>query len=269
MTLVDRTGGVRLRAERVIAEEPLAILVKGPDAAPELVTTTLRTPGEDTALAVGLVVTELAISPRDVVGVSLCPPPSAGEPAYRQATVVLRHPVAVPPQPSVRTSSCGWCGTDDLERRLHQVSASPHGEPIDVDDLLALHELVSEADGLFALTRAAHSAILARQGSPVAVGEDVGRHNALDKAIGHAALAGTLATGSDVILSGRIGTDLVLKAAAIGARSVIALGSPSHRAITTAEDAGIVLVGGLRAEGFRLYAHADRVRLHGAPVPTL
>lgn len=260
---------MRLRAERVIAEEPLAILVKGSDAPPELLTTTLRTPGDDTALAVGLVVTELAVAPSAVVGVSLCPPPSAGEPAYRQATVVLRQPIALPTQPSLRTSSCGWCGADDLDQRLERAASPPRGEPIDVDDVLALHELLSEADGLFALTRASHSAVLARHGAPIAVGEDVGRHNALDKAVGRTALAGTLAPGLDVILSGRVGTDLVVKAAAIEARAVIALGSPSQRAIVTAERAGIVLVGGLRTQGFRLYAHADHVRLGGSPVPSL
>ncbi len=267
VTHVLKDGSTSLRAEHLIAEEPLTVAVATPSSEPSVLTTTLRTPGEDVALAVGLVVTELSAHPEDLVGVSLCPPPRASQAAYRQATVVLRRVTRPLESPALRTSSCGWCGTEELDARL-RVAARPTAT-VELSELFALQEMLEGIDQRFRLTRASHSAVLARRGTLLAWGEDVGRHNALDKAVGRCVLDHIDLDGADVMLSGRVGTDLVVKAASFRARSIVAYGAPSARAAATARHAGIVLAGVARSDELRLYANEGAVLVGGRRLATL
>jgi len=251
-----------------MAEEPLEVLVKAPGTSPALLTTTVRTPGEDTALAAGIVVSEGVASPEAIAGVSLCPPPRSGLEAYRQATVVVRTPVTLPTPTRVRTSSCGWCGTDDLAERLAVAPRPASPTTIELEVLFELCTLLDERAHRFALTHGSHAALIARGATPLTFGEDVGRHNALDKAIGSAVLARTDLTDSIVVLSGRVGFDLLAKAATIGATAIVALGAPSARAVRAAERSGLILAGVARTTELRLYTGEERVSgLRDAPIP--
>jgi len=266
VSIVSPTGDVQLAVSTLLAEEPLAILVKEPGEPPALVTTTLRTPGDDMVLAVGLVVSEGIVAPGAIVGVSLCPQPGPGDVAYRQATVVARGPIRLPTTPSLRTSSCGWCGTEDLADRLAPAPRDGEPEPIELAELYALGAALEAHQAAFRATHASHAALIAQHGEPIAAGEDVGRHNALDKAIGRAVLSERVLTGCTVVLSGRIGIDLLAKAIAIGARAVVAFGAPTERAVRTALAARLVLAGVLRRDEVRLYANDDLVTVEGRPI---
>ena len=268
MLTVD-DGAATERRDRLATEEPMEIRIGGPGQEPVPLAVTMRTPGNDFELAVGLCRSEgLVESVADVESVAYClaaGTAGATEQQYNVVTIRLRRPVLhdLRARRYLASSSCGICGKaalDEVEVRCRPVGSGPRVAASVVPmlpGLLATHQRVfDETGGLHAAAR------FTAHGDLVAVREDVGRHNALDKLIGHALLAGALPLDDQVLLvSGRMSFELVQKAAMAGIPVLCAVSAPSSLAVAAAERFGQTVVGFLRGTRFNVYAHAERIDL--------
>jgi FdhD protein len=261
-----RGAEVRSRDDRLAGEEPMAIRVAGPGQAPIDVAVTMRTPGHEAELAVGFLHAEGLISGADEVeGVETGNPGTLSQPddevlirltrPFDAAQVAERH-FAV-------SSSCGICGKAALDDVHVRAAPIPDGPVIAPEVLWSLPGRLREAQAVFEATGGLHAAgLFEADGTLVAVREDVGRHNALDKLIGSRLLAGELPLhGRIVLVSGRAGFELVQKAAVAGAPILAAVSAPSDLAVEAAEQLGMTLVGFLRGDGFNVYSHPERVAI--------
>ncbi|MBA2317033.1 MAG: formate dehydrogenase accessory sulfurtransferase FdhD [Euzebyales bacterium] len=246
-------GQADRRLDRVAAEGPLQIRVDGTDVA-----VTMRTPGDDVELALGFCLTEGIVEPGEVMGVAACPDAEGDVVEVR-----LRGPRPVTGIRNVyTTSSCGICGTaalDGVRRRLPPVG----DDPVTVDPavLAALPDRLRDAQPVFARTGGLHAAGLATpEGELLAVCEDVGRHNAVDKLVGRLNVAGRLpAAGHVLIVSGRIAFEIVQKALWARVPVLAAVSAPTSLAIELAEQAGMTLAGFVRGGSMNVYSRADRL----------
>ncbi len=250
-----------IRFDSLVAEEPLEIRVGGRSLA-----VTMRTPGNDFELATGFLISEgLIAGGSDVAAISYCPGPEKQE--FNVLDVTLAAGVTPPPllatRPFVTTSSCGLCGKASIDtvrsKSQHDVSGDELRVPVDV--LCALPGRLREAQKVFDRTGGLHAAgLFDAAGRLVCLREDVGRHNAFDKVIGWAAMAGRLPLRAHLILaSGRASFELVQKALMAGLPMLAAVSAPSDLAAELAEEAGMTLVGFLRGDTMNVYAGADRV----------
>jgi FdhD protein len=255
---------VRSRADRLAGEEPMAIRVAGPGQAPADVAITMRTPGHEVELAVGFLHAEGLIGSRDEVeGVELGHPGIVAQPDD-EVLVRLRRPfdaALVAARHFAVSSSCGICGKAALDDIHVRASPIPDGPVVAPEVLWSLPGRLREAQAVFEATGGLHAAgLFEADGTLVAVREDIGRHNALDKLIGGRLLAGELPLhGRIVLVSGRAGFELVQKAAVAGAPILAAVSAPSDLAVEAAERLGMTLVGFLRGDGFNVYTHPERV----------
>jgi FdhD protein len=273
---------VRIRGGRaapvddpVIAEEPLEVRAAGPGQDPVSLMTTLRTPGHEREQAVGWLLAEAFATPEQVVDVRIG---DALELARPEDTVTVSLTVAVDPaagahRHAVATASCGVCGRasiDELAARTPPVTGDRFlTEPLPWDVLARLPEELRFAQSRFRATGGVHATgLFDVDGRLVTVREDVGRHNALDAAIGAHALSGSWPDhGLDdlvCVLSGRIGFELVAKAAVARLPVVAAVGAASDLAVRTAERLGITLVGFVRNGRGTVYTHPGRLVLPSA-----
>ena len=259
-----RGPDVVARADRLAGEEPMAIRVAGPGQAPVDVAVTMRTPGHEAELAVGFLHAEGLISGReDLEGVELGHPGAIARPDD-EVLVRLAHPfdaARVAERHFAVSSSCGICGKaalDDVHIRARPI---PDGPVVTREVLWSLPDRLREAQAVFEVTGGLHAAgLFEADGTLVAVREDIGRHNALDKLIGSRLLAGDLPLhGRIVLVSGRAGFELVQKAAVAGAPMLVAVSAPSDLAVDAAAQSGMTLVGFLRGNGFNVYSRADRI----------
>jgi FdhD protein len=262
----------RERRDELATEEPMEIRVHGPGQEPVPVAVTMRTPGNDFELAVGLCLTDGIIDGQadvDTVAYCLAPDPSrpAGKPEqqYNIVTVRLRRPVAdgVRERRYLATSACGVCGKaalDEVEVRCAPVAGGPC---VPASVVRKLPELLAARQQVFDRTGGLHAAArFTAGGELIEVREDVGRHNALDKLVGHALLDGVLPLGDDVLLvSGRLSFELVQKAAIAGIPVLCAVSAPSSLAVAAAERFGQTVVGFVRGERFNVYSHRERIDL--------
>ena len=247
----------------------MEIRVQGPGREPVPFAVAMRTPGSDFELAVGLCCTEgLVTTADDVETIAYCLATETGErpeQQYNIVTVRLRRPVPddLRERRYLASSSCGICGKaalDEVAVRCAPVGAGPRiaasvvrGLP---GQLAAQQEVFDQTGGLHAAAR------FSAAGELIAVREDVGRHNALDKLIGHALLAGELPLRDEVLLvSGRLSFELVQKAAVAGIAVLCAVSAPSSLAVAAAERFGQTVVGFLRDERFNVYTHPERIDL--------
>jgi FdhD protein len=263
-----RDGVPTERDDLLIGEEPAQISVAGPNQQQIEVAVTMRTPGSDEELAVGFLVSESLIAPSDVVRVTFGDPLHASQPE-NHILVQLRTPfdaTRVPTRTTIATASCGICGKaslDDVVQRLGRVLPLRN---ILHDALLQLPDDLRKSQRLFGETGGLHAAAavhVAEEGSlsVQTVREDVGRHNAVDKLIGEAALRGALPFKSALLLlSGRCSFELVQKAAAAGFSAIACVGAPSSLAVETAERLGICLIGFLRERSFNVYTQQGVVQ---------
>ena len=161
------------------------------------------------------------------------------------------------------SSSCGVCGKTSLEAlRAAAVYPMPErGFVVGETVLCQLPAALLSGQGAFSATGSAHAAALFdASGLLTAVYEDVGRHNALDKLIGHALLTGDLPLHDQgVLLSGRAGFELVQKTRMAASPMLVAIGAPSSLAVDLAWESGMTLAGFLRSTGFNVYACPDRI----------
>ena len=262
--LAWRSGTAEARDDRLAGEEPMAIRACGPGQEPIDVAVTMRTPGHEAELAVGFLRTEgLIEGPEDVVGVDVADPATHAQPDDEVVVRLARplDPGAIGSRNFVATASCGICGKASLDQVQVRCAPIPDGPTVTPETLLALPGRLREGQAVFGATGGLHAAGLFRpDGELVALREDVGRHNALDKLVGSRLLAGELPLHGRVLLvSGRASFELVQKAAVAGIPVLAAVSAPSDLAVEAAERLGITLVGFLRADGFNVYARPDRV----------
>lgn len=245
----DRAGR---RPDEVIVEEPMEVRLDD-----HLVTTTMRTPGHDFELAVGLLHTDGLLAGAPVREVRYCATGSAVSTAFNVVTVETG---GVAPRPQARlgttTSSCGLCGSSSiasLADRLAPITGPPAIDPTAlarVPGAVRAHQVLFEATGS-AHAAAAFDPVTAQVGC---VREDVGRHNAADKVVGHLLLDGLLpVTGLGLFVSGRASYELVIKAWAAGFGLLAAVSGPTSMAVDAAAAAGMALVGFLRDDRLNVY----------------
>lgn len=242
----------------------MEIRVGGPGAEPVAIAVTMRTPGNDFELAAGFLFTEGLIDGHDDLRrVSYCEDLPADEQHYNVVTVRLAS--AFYPEVFRRNffanSSCGICGKASLEQVVVRCGIVSAGPILKAETIAALPARMREAQKVFDRTGGLHAAgLFAPDGTLLALREDVGRHNAVDKVIGEAVLAGNLPLAERVLqVSGRLSFEIVQKAARAGIPVVCAVSAPSSLAVETAEHLGITLVGFVRDGRFNVYTHPDRV----------
>lgn len=240
------------RPDEVIEEEPLEIRLDG-----NLVATMMRTPGHDFELAVGLCFTDGLLGGAPVLTCRYC---ATGPAAETEFNVVSVDTGGVAPEPIPRlatvSSSCGICGTSQMDDLLLRLDPMPAHEPWDPEVLFAVTERIAPAQDLFARTGAAHAAAtFDRAGTVGIVREDIGRHNAVDKVVGRLLLDDELpGTGLGLFVSGRASFEIVQKAWVAGFEAVVAVSAPSALAVRTATLAGLTLAGFVRRREFNLYS---------------
>ena len=258
---LDR-GRIVERPDRLVTEEPMEIRVHGPAQHPMPLAVTMRTPGDDFELAVGFCVTEGVVSsPDSVASVSYCV--EGGEQRYNIVTVRLREPVSLDGRERSFTvnASCGLCGKAALDQVEVACTRLDDDVCIAGSTVLQLPERLRDAQQVFDVTGGLHAAALFDpSGDLVTLREDVGRHNALDKLVGHAALHQRLPLGGHVLLvSGRVSCEIVQKAVVACIPTLCAVSAPSSLAVQAADRLGQTVVGFVRPERFNVYSHPERV----------
>ena len=264
-------SGPQERTDTLAAEEPLEIRLYPPDGSPACrVAVTMRTPGHDFELAAGFLFTERVLRQADAIrAISYCTDPSLdGEQQYNIVNVSLRAGAALDVARATRhfyaTSSCGICGKASIDAIRVEGVASVADDELSVDEqsLGRLADRLRAAQPLFEKTGGLHAAgLFDLHGNLVAVREDVGRHNAVDKIVGRALLGGELPLRRHILLvSGRASFEITQKAAAAGIPVLAAVSAPSSLACDTAEAFGMTLVGFVRGSRFSVYTGAQRIR---------
>lgn len=222
-----------------------------------VVATTMRTPGHDFELAAGFCHTEGLLSGQSVSGVRYCATGSAVDTEFNVVTVDTGGRAPVPtPRIGPISSSCGWCGREQLDEMYARLPPVAPSEPMPFDLLASVPAIVSAQQGLFDATGAVHAAaVFDRDGAVCVVREDVGRHNAVDKVVGSMLLAGELpAAGRGLFVSSRASVEIVQKAWAAGFGTVVAVSAPTALAVDAARRGGLVLAGFVRGDRFNVYA---------------
>ncbi|MGA8846991.1 MAG: formate dehydrogenase accessory sulfurtransferase FdhD [Nocardioides sp.] len=239
----------RARDDRLITEEPLELRVEWPGAAARRVWVTMRTPGHDFELAAGWVVHEgLAPAHEGILGVAYCTDAALRpEQDFNVVTVTLAAPPPRMPHQqealSAGSSACGVCGSDSIHEALQRVSTWPGALP-DADVIRGLPDALRGRQQLFDRTGGVHaSALVTADGEVLVVREDVGRHNTVDKVTGSRVLSGSSPAEACLVVSGRVGYELVQKALAAGIGSLVAVGAPTSLAVSLAREGGLVLHG--------------------------
>jgi FdhD protein len=243
------------RADLLAVEEPLEIRVAG-----EPLAVTMRTPGDDIDLAAGFLAGEGVVAgPGDIASITLCD---------RNVAEVIFADGVEPPAALLRrnfltTSACGVCGKDSIDairvRAAYDVSAD--GVRVAPATLASLPGRLRKAQRVFARTGGLHAAGLFRaDGELLALREDVGRHNAVDKVVGWALREGRLPLAGCVLLvSGRASFELTQKALLAGIPVLAAVSAPSSLAAELADESGMTLVGFLRGDSMNAYTGAHRL----------
>jgi FdhD protein len=227
----------------------------------------MRTPGQDFELAAGFLFSEGILAGReDLREITYCQSGDAQQ--YNVVTVRFREGVGLDPALLTRnfytSSSCGVCGKGSLEAvAVRGCTPLPDGRLVlDPSLIPLLPERLLDGQKGFKRSGGLHAAgLFDGRGEALAVREDVGRHNAVDKVVGHALLEGGLPLADRVlVVSGRTSFEILQKAVAAGIPAVVAVGAPSTLAVELAREFNVTLVGFARARRFNLYAGGARVR---------
>jgi FdhD protein len=255
-----RTGDY---VDRVVVEEPLHIYLRRETDSGRLQThlaVTLRTPGQDEELATGYLFSEGIIRKRnDIREIS----PFSQDSNRLEFWLEESPGQAIRPiqRPTYVSSACGLCGKTGIEDLMADLPFGhrEHRLHLRNDLLLSLQAKLKQHQSLFESTGGIHAAALFRSsGELMLVREDVGRHNALDKVIGHCFLQNELPLNDSILLlSGRAGFELIHKAAMAGIPVIASVGAPSSMAIEAAKDMHITLIGFLRDDRFNIYSEFD------------
>lgn len=241
------------RADILAVEEPLEIRVDGTP-----LTVTMRTPGDDLDLAAGFLYTEgLLPSLAEVSEIRMCDTNVAAVSLVQNARVI------VPDRNFLTTSACGVCGKDSIEsvRVRSPFDVAADDTRVSADVLASLPDRLRAAQKVFASTGGLHAAgLFTTAGELLALREDVGRHNAVDKIAGWALRTGRLPLGGCVLLvSGRASFELAQKALMLGIPVLAAVSAPSSLAVSLADEGGMTLAGFVRGPTMNVYTAEHRV----------
>jgi FdhD protein len=253
------------RPDRLVTEEPMEIRVHGAGQDAEPIAVTMRTPGHDFELAVGLCRTEgLLERAADLAEVRYCLAAELGqEQEYNVVTVATRRPVDLDHHQRVvaASSSCGICGKTTLDEVAITCDPVKPGPRVAASALVAMPHTLRKSQKVFEATGGLHAAgLFSPAGELQVLREDIGRHNAVDKLIGHAVLHDLLPLADSVlIVSGRLSFEIVQKAAVAGIPVVGAVSAPSSLAVATAERFEQTLVGFLRDGRGNVYTGPERI----------
>lgn len=262
----------RNRLDRVAVEEPLEIRLcwqREEQSVEHSLSVTMRTPGHDFALAAGFLLTEGIIQkPDDISTITYCLGERKEEQRYNVVRVTLRPGLLFDPVLLQRnfytTSSCGVCGRSSIEAvQVCDIPEIPQESPLLSPSIMGLFsDGLRQAQDVFEQTGGLHAAAaFSAQAELLAIYEDVGRHNAVDKLIGQSILSNQWPLSHMVLMvSGRISFDIVQKALRAGIPVVVAIGAPSSLAVELAESFGLTLIGFLREQRFNVYAGHQRIQ---------
>ncbi|HYV85298.1 MAG TPA: formate dehydrogenase accessory sulfurtransferase FdhD [Patescibacteria group bacterium] len=262
--LKARRGEVRETLDWVVVEEPLEIRVQG-----EQLAVLMRTPGHDMELAAGFCLTEGVVGRfADIGAIRHCredrdPPDREGPNAV---DVTLAPGIAFDRDALRRnliaSAACGLCGRASIEALSRRTPPSSSRAVVRQEVLVSLPARLAEAQGMFERTGALHAAALFDvDGRLVLAREDVGRHNAVDKVVGRAAIEGWPLTDAILMVSGRTSFEILQKAAAASIPIVCAVSGPTTLAIETARAFRLTLVNFLRDGGFNIATCPERILL--------
>jgi FdhD protein len=252
-TVIRVREGVEQVDDHLVVEEPVEIRLDGTPLA-----VVMRTPGNDAELALGFCITEgIVTGPGEVASVE-----DLGEGRWE---VRVGHGVKVDPGQFQRnfyaTSSCGVCGKASIDAIRVTGAFPPPGPEVSREVLLGLPDRLIEVQPAFRSTGGIHAAAaFTADGTLVAVREDVGRHNAVDKLVGHLATNRWPIRDLGLLVSGRVSFEIVQKAAVAGLSLVCGVSAASTLAVELAEELDMTVVGFLRPTGFTLYTGEQRVR---------
>lgn len=262
-------GAARERRDRLATEEPLEIRVAVAGES-RTVAVTMRTPGADFELAAGFLFAEGVIDRKQQIdSISYCrdsdlPPEQLYNIVIAGLDPALRPNLSPLERHFHMTSACGVCGKANLEAiAMRGIEPVPPPPPLDAETVTSLPDRLRESQTLFASTGGLHAAALfSADGELLAVREDVGRHNAVDKLIGWALLEGSIPLDDRILMvSGRSSFEIVQKAVVARIPVVCSVSAPSSLAADLADEFGMTLIGFLRDKRFNVYAGADRLGL--------
>ncbi|MER5859572.1 MULTISPECIES: formate dehydrogenase accessory sulfurtransferase FdhD [Streptomyces] len=262
-----RDGAVSTRPDTLVAEEPLEIRLDGKPLA-----ITMRTPGDDFALAAGFLVSEGVLArASDLQNIVYCAGATAdGSNTYNVVDVKTAPGATLPDFTLERnvytSSSCGLCGKaslDAVRTTTRWPIADTPAVRVTPELLASLPERLRAAQRVFDRTGGLHAAALfTEDGELLDIKEDVGRHNAVDKLVGRALQNGDLPLSRTLLLvSGRASFELAQKAVMAGVPVLAAVSAPSSLAVDLAAETGLTLVGFLRGSSMNVYAGEDRIAL--------
>ncbi|MFI9403479.1 formate dehydrogenase accessory sulfurtransferase FdhD [Nocardia sp. NPDC052316] len=258
------------RPDTLAVEEPLEIRIGGQSLA-----VTMRTPGNDVDLVHGFLLSEGMIGvAEEITAARYCTgTDDDGRQTYNVLDLTLRTAVPVRSRSFLSTGACGLCGKTALDevRTLSRYPIAEGGPVVDTQVLAAMPDTLRSKQSLFEATGGLHAAgLFAPDGTALAVREDIGRHNAVDKVIGWA-LRQNRVPARDLVLivSGRASFELVQKAVMAGIGMLGAVSAPSSLAVDLAAEAGLTLAGFLRGETMNVYTHGGRITASSNRKPRL
>jgi FdhD protein len=253
---VWRHGAPAPGAVRDIPEEtPLAITFNR-----ETYAVMMGTPADLEDFAVGFALTEGIVTGADEIAALEVLEHGAGIELRMDLPAALLERLTARRRRILGPTGCGLCGIDSLAEAARAPRMVPAGGSFPAPSIMQAMRAIEPLQTLNRATRAVHAAALWAPGRGVlAVREDVGRHNALDKLAGAAARAGIDAAGMAVLLSSRVSIEMVQKAAVLGASVLVAVSAPTAHAVRLADAAGMTLVAIARSDGFEVFAGAQRI----------
>lgn len=243
--------------DHLVAESPLEIRLGGTPLA-----VLMRTPGDEADLILGFAITEgIVIHPHEIA--SIIPVPQ--DPEDNRWELVPADGVEIDPGQFSRnmytTSSCGVCGKASIDAVRVTAPDLPPGPRVSGDVLLGLIGTMRGGQETFDVTGGLHAAAAFQpDGTLVAMREDVGRHNAVDKLVGALAVAGWPLGELIMAVSGRVSFEMVQKCAVAGIPVICGVSAASSLAVELAEELGVTVVGFLREAGFNIYFDPGRIR---------
>ncbi len=254
------------RPDTLAVEEPLEVRLAG-----KPLSVTMRTPGDDFDLALGLLLTDGVLSEAaQVRGLMHClDEDESGSPTYNVVDVTLADGVVPDLSRSERssytTSACGVCGKSSIDAIAAQSRYAVRGDPVrfSPEVVVGLPNALREQQRVFDRTGGLHAAgLFTTDGDALVVREDVGRHNAVDKVVGWAAREGRLPlVGHLLVVSGRASFELTQKAVMAGIPALVSVSAPSSLAVELAQETGLTLAAFVRAPRMTVYAGAHRLGL--------
>ncbi len=256
------------RAEPVMSERPDLLAVEEPleiRTGRRSLAVTMRTPGDDIDLAAGFLFTEGVVQAADDIAEIRKCDDNVAEVRLRPGVILAEEQLR---RNFLTTSACGLCGKESIDAVRTRASFDVAGDQVSVDPatLARLPGRLRDAQRVFERTGGLHAAaVFSRDGAMLALREDVGRHNAVDKVIGWALRAGQLPLrGCVLLVSGRASFELAQKALMAGIPVLAAVSAPSSLAVELADEAGLTVVGFLRDGAMNVYTGVQRLQAVGS-----